>query len=230
MAAEPTSTEIKIRVRELLGRATLLRARKERAEALKLAQEALTLDEESWEGHELVGDLLMEMNRGEQALESYRRARELNKSRPALEEKMGRAALARASRLRTAEMSEALLQGTAKPFSAPRKPAVAALFSLVIPGLGQLYNGQVAKGIIFAAVFLLAFGFTTMAVLAQVSPISSQGMLYAPRIDLTGMLSGAFSGVNAIWSLLLLGIYIYAVADAGLTASRSMTSDDTGLV
>ena len=231
MPPEPISAEIQIRIRELLGRATLLRSRGERAEALKLAQEALTLNEASWEAHELVGDLLMEMKRGEQALESYRRARDLNRSRPVLEEKIGRAALARASRLQAARMSEALLDGTVGAPAPPRKPAIAALFSLVIPGLGQLYNGQPVKAILFAAVFLVAFGFTTMAVLSQVtSPISSQGMLYAPSLDLSAMLSGAFSGVNAVWTLLLLATYIYAVADAGLTASRTMTSDDTGLV
>ncbi len=119
-----------------------------------------------------------------------------------------------------------------RPTSAPRRPAIAALFSLVIPGLGQLYNGEAVKGFIMAMLFLVLFGFTTMAILGQVTaaPVSPQGALYPPRIDPGAVLSGVFSGVNAVWVLLLLGLYIYSVADAGLTASRSMTSDDTGLV
>lgn len=109
---------------------------------------------------------------------------------------------------------------------------MAALFSLVIPGLGQLYNGQVLKAFIMALLFVVLFGLTTMVVLGQVraAPASSQGVLYTPTVDLGAVLSGVFSGINAVWVLLLLALYIYSVADAGLTAGSSMTSDDTGLV
>ena len=109
---------------------------------------------------------------------------------------------------------------------------MAALFSLVIPGLGQLYNGEVLKGFVMALLFVLLFGLTTTVVLGQVrtAPASPQGVLYTPTVDLGAVLSGVFSGINTLWVLLLLGLYIYAVADAGLTAGRSMTSDDTGLV
>jgi tetratricopeptide (TPR) repeat protein len=102
---------MQLRMRELLGRATLLRARGQRQEALELAQQAVSLEEGSWEAHELVGDLLVELGRGELALDSYRRARELNSSRTALEDKLARAALARAARLERASRSDALLTG-----------------------------------------------------------------------------------------------------------------------
>jgi hypothetical protein len=36
--------------------------------------------------------------------------------------------------------------------------------------------------------------------------------------------------VTAIWMVFLLAVYIYAIADAGIRASRSATSDDSGLV
>ncbi|HUU53863.1 MAG TPA: hypothetical protein VMY87_02995 [Armatimonadota bacterium] len=232
MSGEPTFAEIQTRIRELLGRATLLRARGEQQKALQLVQEAADLNEDSWEVHELVGDLYLDLGKGEQALDSYRRARELNPSRGLLEEKIGKAAIARAAREQTARMSEALLEGIARPLTPPRKPTMAALFSLVIPGLGQLYNGQALKGFVMAIFFVVFFGFTTMAILGEVraASISPQGALYTPPIDPGAVLSGVFTGVNAVWALLLLGLYIYSIADAGLTASRSMTSDDTGLV
>ena len=109
---------------------------------------------------------------------------------------------------------------------------MAALFSLDVTGLGQLYNGQVLKGFIMALLFVVLFGLTTMVILGQVrtAPASAQGILYTPTVDLGAVLSGVFSGINAVWVVLLMGLYIYAVADAGLTAGRSMTSDDTGLV
>lgn len=232
MSEQPTFAEIQNKIRELLGRATLLRARGERQKALELVQEALRLNEDSWEAHELVGDLYLELGKGTWALESYRRARQLNPSRGALEEKIGKAALSQAARQQAARMSEALLEGMARTPSTPRRPAMAALFSLVVPGLGQLYNGQVLKAFIMALLFVLLFGLTTMVVLAQVraAPASPQGILYTPTVDLGAVLSGVFSGINAVWVVLLLGLYIYAVADAGLTAGRSLTSDDTGLV
>ena len=232
MSEQPTFSEIQTRIRELLGRATLLRTRGEHQKAIELVQEALHLDEDGWEAHELVGDLHLDLGKGTWALESYRRARQINPSRGVLEEKIGKAALSQAARQQTALMSEALLDGMARTPSTPRRPAMAALFSLVIPGLGQLYNGQVLKGFIMALLFVVLFGLTTMVILGQVraAPASPQGVLYTPTVDLGAILSGVFSGINAVWVLLLLALYIYSVADAGLTAGSSMTSDDTGLV
>lgn len=232
MTQEPTFAEIQTRIRELLGRATLLRTRGESQKAVELVQEAIRLDEDGWEAHELLGDLFLDLSKGTWALESYRRARQLNPSRGVLEEKIGKAALAQAARLQTAQMSEALLEGMTRTPSTPRRPAMAALLSLIVPGLGQLYNGQVLKGFLMALVWVVLFGLTTMVILGQVrtAPASPQGILYTPTIDLGSVLTGIFSGVNALWILLLMGMYIYAVADAGLTAGRSLTSDDTGLV
>ncbi len=232
MSDEPTLSEIQNRIRELLGRATLLRARGQHQQAFQLAQQALDLDERSWEAHELAGDLQLDMGRGEQALQSYRRARELNESRGVLEEKMGRAALARAASLRTANLSEALLEGMARPSGPRRKPGFAALLSLIIPGLGQLYNGEIVKGFVMAGLFIVLFGLTITAIrgLVAASPFSSQGVLYGPRVDATRLLSELFSGINAAWVLLLVGVWIYSIADAGIRASRTLTSDDSGLV
>ena len=94
MDGEPTRADITAKVRQLLGQATLLRARGSRAEAIKLAQEALTLDQAHADTHELIGDLLVDLNRGGEAVASFRRARELNPSRVTLEDKLARAASA----------------------------------------------------------------------------------------------------------------------------------------
>ncbi|MFB3883358.1 MAG: hypothetical protein ACE149_18990 [Armatimonadota bacterium] len=230
--SEPTHSETQLRIRELLGRATLLRAKGQRQEALQLAQQAVSLDERSSESHELVGDLLLDLGRGEMALDSYRRARELNPSRTALEDKLARAALARAARLTAASRSQELLSGRGRAAGPPRKPGYAAAMSAIAPGLGQLYNGEAAKGFLLLALFIAFFWLTGMALKAQLAagPISAQGSLYGPRLDLGAILSALFSGVTAIWMVLLLVTYIYAIADAAIRASRSATSDDSGLV
>ncbi len=232
MPDEPTAAEIQLKVRELLGRATLMRARGERQQALQLAQEALVLDQEGWEAHELMGDILLDLGRGEAALGSYRRAKELNQSRGMLEEKIGRAALVRAARLQTANLSEAVLEGRAPGGGTPRKPGFAALLSLFVPGLGQLYNGEVAKGFIMLVAFMLLLAVTGVTVRDQMaaSPVSPQGALYGRQIDVTAILSGLFSGISALWVVLLLGVWIYSIADAGIKAGRSATADHTGII
>jgi len=221
-----------MRVRELLGRATLLRARGQRQEALELGQQAVAIDETSWEGHELIGDLLVELGRGELALDSYRRARELNTSRRALEDKLARAALARAARDQVAIMSEVLLSGKGPSAGLVRKPGYAALASVIAPGLGQVYNGEVLKGFALLIVFMTCFFLSAVSLRSQMAlgPLSPEGSLYGPRVDLGSVLAGLFSGVSALWVVLLLVVWVYAIADAAIRASRTATSDDTGLV
>ncbi len=227
----PTASEIHLKVRELLGRATLLRTKGQRQDALQLAQQAVGLDDKSWEAHELVGDLLLDLGRGDFALDSYRRARELHPSRTALEDKIARAALAKAARLQATMMSEAILSGRVKPPRSARKPGLAAVMS-VVPGLGQLYNGQVLKG--FGLVALFVFCFALMVISAggrlAISPVSSRGLLYGPEVSVGGIISVLFSGVTLVWTISLLIVWVYSMVDAGIGASRARDSYSSGMV
>ena len=64
---------------------------------------------------------------------------------------------------------------------APRKWWLAGLLSLITPGLGQIYNGQIYKAIIFffgpllfipPAIYILLYGFTTATLIIGLSLIS----------------------------------------------------------
>ena len=68
--------------------------------------------------------------------------------------------------------------------SRPRKPLVAALMSLVLPGFGQLYNGQVNRGIWL----FLAFTFLNVPWLALVTLYLPEGLLM-PMLVLTFLAS-----------------------------------------
>jgi tetratricopeptide (TPR) repeat protein len=232
MSEEPTPAEIQNRIRELLGRATLLRARGDHEQALKLAQEALVLDQASWEGHELVGDVLLDLKRADQAMQSYRAAWQLNKSRPALEEKIGRAALAQARKQHTLEMARALLEGKGLAGRPKRNPGYAALLSLVVPGLGQVYNMEAAKGLVIVAVWIVLFALNVSATRVGLGarPAPSGGILYGQQVDANAILHALFSGVGVLWFGLIVIVWIYSVADAAIRASKTMTSDSTGLV
>jgi len=231
MAEESGEADVRLKIRELLGRATLLRARGEHQQALLLAQEALILEAQSWEAHELVGDLLLALERPEEALQSYRQARELHQSRGVLEEKIGRAALAQAAKQRSAEISRALLEGKSSPPGPRRNPAYAAVYSLLVPGLGQVYNGEVLKGMAMMIAYLLLLALVASALQSErlISP-SAMGSLYGPQLDPGALFSALFSGSSAIWIIALALLWIYSMADAAIRAGRTMTSNDTGLV
>jgi tetratricopeptide (TPR) repeat protein len=232
MSEEPTPSEIQLKIRQLLGQATLQRSRGDLQQGLALAQEAVALDDDSWEAHELVGDILLALQRPEQAMESYRRARERNADRSSLEEKIGRTALARAERDRTSQLSRAVLDGKAAPDIPKRSPSYAALYSFVIPGLGQVYNREVAKGVVIVVLWMAVFALAAMTIRSDLAlrPPAPMGTLYPRQIDLNAVLAAAFSGPSAIWTIGLVLIWIYAVADAAIRASKTMTSDHTGVV
>ena len=80
--------------------------------------------------------------------------------------------------------------GVAQPMMvAPKNPALALLASFFIPGLGQLINGEAAKGILMFLGY--AFSFVLMFVLI--------GFLTAPAIWIWGMID-AYTGAQR-WNL-----------------------------
>ncbi|MDC8758373.1 signal peptidase I [Janthinobacterium fluminis] len=82
-----------------------------------------------------------------------------------------------------------------------RKPALAALMSLVLPGYGQLYNGEVNKAI---WLFLTVAGFS--------QPVLVLAALYLPGAAMMPALLLAL--------LLTLALWLYGIADAWRTARR----------
>jgi TM2 domain-containing membrane protein YozV len=45
-----------------------------------------------------------------------------------------------------------------------RSPILAAILSLILSGLGQIYNGQVTKGVIFIVIQLINAALTTVLI------------------------------------------------------------------
>ena len=52
-----------------------------------------------------------------------------------------------------------------------RSPLLAAVLSLIFSGLGQIYNGQIAKGVIFIVVQLINAALTTVLIGFVLMPI-----------------------------------------------------------
>lgn len=224
MTGEPPPTSERQRLRELMGRATLARVRGNQAEALRLAQEALVLEETNAETHEFIGDVLMALNRGADALHSFQRARELNPRRVELEDKVARAAVRSAARLEAMAHAQAVLEGRA-PVGPKRKPSYAALFSLVLPGLGQMYNGDLIKGIAVMLGFVVLLSVSSIGLVNKARVADLGGAYYHPPQSIFAVL-----GTSMVWVGLLVALWVFAVAEASLRASKKGTADETGVV
>jgi TM2 domain-containing membrane protein YozV len=141
---------------------------------------------------ELYGDILQSVGRVDDSAFAYQRAMEADPARKSAEKKY-------------AEL--ALLQNRSVLYLAeehiPRSPLVAVLFSAVFPGAGQLYNGDMVKGIVTAAVTLAL----VLAIFFSPWGIPSQKTEQVPAS-------------LVVLILILCIVYIFAVIDANLSARR----------
>jgi len=212
------------RIEPLLADANRLRARGDYEAAEKRCRQALTMAPGKWEIHELLGDILYQQRRGEEAIGHYRLARAANPHRPALEDKIGRASLlvaeAELMRLRAQE----LLRGKREVI--PRRPAVAALLSLVVPGFGQLYNREHLKGAIIVCLWLLLTLGAAGAALGSLHGTVRSPQAGAGQLALGALFTVFFSRPAVWWTLLSIAAWLYAITDAALVAAKSMTAPE----
>jgi len=157
--AEERDARRQAEIDRLLSAANVARLRGEVAEALAHCQAALALSPQDPALHELYGDLLEQAGQLSQALETYRQAQELAPDRASVEEKIARLSL----ELARAELRYQRLagEGTTAPLLKPltRKPVLSCLYSLLLPGCGQLYNLDFAKGLGILALVLLLLNY-----------------------------------------------------------------------
>lgn len=165
---DPRQEGIQEEVEALLTQANVLRSRGKLEEAVGLCRQILERDAQAWGAWELLGDLEHERANFDAALEAYQRARELNPERAVLEEKVGLVALEKERwerRLERARYLEAHPEELLRLRKAMRNPALAAVFSGLVPGLGQIYNRQVEKGIALLVVHILLLSYVVVALL-----------------------------------------------------------------
>jgi len=212
------------RIEPLLADANRLRARGDLDGAEKRCREALVLATGNPEAHELLGDIFYQRRQGPLAVEYYRLARAANPQRRTLEDKIGRASLLVAEANITRLRAQDLLAGRAA--QTPRRPGIAAVLSLVVPGFGQLYNGQHLKGAVIVCVWLLlvlgAVG-SALSSLRGRPTAASAGLSQFEPVALLGVL---FSTPTLWWTLLWMALWIYSIADAALYAAKTMTAPE----
>ncbi len=212
------------RIEPLLADANRLRARGELEAAEKRCREALATAPGSPAAHELVGDIFYQRRDGAQAVEHYRLARAANPQRAVLEDKIARASLLVAEAEIVRAQAQELLAG--KRFQVPRRPEVSALLSLVVPGFGQIYNGEHLKGAALVCVWLLLVLGAAAAALGSMrgGPPAASAGLWATGPG--AILSLFFARPALWWTLLAIALWLYGVTDAALRAAKTMTAPE----
>lgn len=174
---------------QLLREASMLRRREKYADAIVKCREALALTPKDAPALELLGDLYQGVAQVNTALAAYKRATEADPKRASAERKYG-----------DLLMRQQSWGGGADPEAVPKNGLVASLISLVVPGAGQIYNGEILKGLFFLTCTLVSLFIIFW------SPWGLNGKQKGVSTPLVGTL--------IFFSIL----YLMAVADANMVA------------
>jgi len=156
---------------------------------------------------EMLGDLLAEKGSIAEAVALYQRALERGPGRAALEEKHARLVLILAEQQHERALAQLLLENPGRAASGRRRnPTHAFFLSAFLPGLGQIYNGEYLKGVLFLAGGFLSFLLGGESLLRLL--FAASGSRVAP------------SGLEAVFGFLSFLLWVAAMVDAPVRAQR----------
>ncbi len=211
----PKSEELE----KVLRQAHLHKMRQERARALELITRATEMAPEDPDTWELMGDMLADLGRFEEAQTAYKRCLELAPNRVSVEKKHARAVFYQSEKSYERARMEQIMTGQVPGEASlvPRKPGLALMMGLVLPSSAQFYNGQFVKGgiilsvlVVLGAVLLLNPGFVAAA----------SGFVYLiaarPEPQTTEALSFPILFTAFLWLIM----YIYSIIDGIIVSAR----------
>ncbi|HZP82761.1 MAG TPA: hypothetical protein VFB21_14065 [Chthonomonadaceae bacterium] len=201
---ESTPQEVQ-QAEQLLREAHLARRRENYRLAEEKCRAALALVPKDAVALEMLGDLLQGVAKVDEALAAYRRATRADPKRSSAERKYGDLLM------RQENWAGIDLEAV------PKNPRVSVLLSMLLPGAGQIHNGEPLKGaLIMIGMALLIFvgAFFGSASSPTPTPAGSSIAKHSRRSQPIN--------TNALIPLFLGGaLYIYAVADANIGARRA---------
>lgn len=212
-----------------LARGQLLLSRGNLGEAEKAALELVQQHPESTSVFELLGDVYLAMGKSAQARKQYRKAMQLEPANVDAERKFAAALVSPSPEEQQRQMIRELASGAEGFQPSARRPLNAVLAALLFAGLGQLYNREYEKGlgIFAAAAVLLMLLFRGMvinpwAVVAERA--GNQTLAFSDQAQQARQVLMEMSA--GYWGLLIcgivayVGIYVYGIYDAYVTAHR----------
>jgi len=203
-------------IERLLRLAHIHQVRGEREKAKELLQQALELDAENAAVWELLGDYRREAGDWQGAHDAYKKAHELAPDNAPIERKYAEAVLQLTRQQEQFQQWERALEGkgdTGEPLL-PRNPGLAFLLSLLMPGVGQLYNGQFVKGGIILGIMFVCI--TTFMVTPGGKDFVNNLLAYLVN---PARVSGSVSAVHFWTALVMFLAWVYAFIDAPLSAA-----------
>lgn len=102
----------------------------------------------------------------------------------------------------------------------PRPAWAAGLFSAILPGLGQFYNGDLLKGAGICLVNLIGYSYLLYPIVIPLLAKAKANTLIA----LTDIAAGMFTGAYLVGTLLLFALAVYSIVDAVLVARATSVS------
>ncbi len=186
------------------------------AELLRRAADLAPDDPAVWESK---GDMLMEIGQVEEARDAFAKALELEPGRVSADKKHASAVFQLQEKRFERERMEMILANpelAKQQYGPPRKPGMALLMGLVIPGSGQIYNGQTVKGgIILGISVVLAIVCLTNASFSA----SINNMLHLAAG--ARLKSGGLDFYVTMALFVSFVVWLYSVIDAAVVATKS---------
>ncbi len=180
---------------------------------LQQAQELLPDDAQVWDA---IGDFWREAGKLQEAHDAYKKAHELDPQNALIERKYAQAVLEMTRQQMQYQQWEQMLSGKGQGdgLMIRRNPGLAFLLSFLMPGVGQLYNGQFVKGGVVLGAFIVGL------IVFMLTPGGSEFInnLLAFLVN-PARVRGGLSAFQLFLALVLFLLWVYAFIDAPLNAA-----------
>jgi len=188
-------------------------------QAMRRCEQILQALPDSVEALEIKGDIHRARGEHEAALATFRRALELSPANRRIQDKHDLVLLDIDETRRLEARQKEAASNPEKFRRELKKPLWSCLLSCVLPGMGQIYNEEYAKGALLSGIFLL----TLYLAFSDLWPVLQTFLKSLNLASTTGELQGLGVGrlTWALFNLLLCaGVWTYSVIDAPLVTHR----------
>ncbi len=203
-------------VEKLLRNAHIFMTRGQIEEARKLLEQAQEIMPDNAEVWASIGDFWHGAGKLEEAHHAYKKAHELEPENAFIERKYAQIVLEMTRQQEQYQQWEMMLEGKrpGDDLMLRRNPGLAFLLSFLMPGVGQLYNGQFVKGGIVLGIWVLGW------IVFTLTPGGSEfvGNLLAFLVN-PARVKGGLSGFQMFLLLILFLTWLYAFIEAPLSSA-----------
>ncbi|MCS7064793.1 MAG: hypothetical protein NZL85_00815 [Fimbriimonadales bacterium] len=216
MAPHPELDPKREEVERLLRQAHLQQLRGQLEDASTAVKQALELTPDDASVWEMLGDLRQQAGDLQGAHDAYKHAHELAPDNAAIERKYAQTVLALTTQQEQFQLWQQALEGKLpeEEGGIPRRPGLAFLLSFVMPGLGQIYNGQLVKGGILLGTTML--GLTLFVVVRGGGEALNNMIAFLVN---PARMQGTISELHLLVVIVLFFVWLYAIIDAPLSAA-----------